>query len=418
MINKFKNCLRALSLTAVLLLTSCASQPFMDSLNQENYETIRKSTYLEGSSEIVTREEFEGYKSEIVKAIKGESTNIARIDNSVINQKIVVTPYKMTVEDLSPDVRIYIDDKKIDKKSENGMELVVLPGPHKIKYELITPYYKEDKEKTIDTSSFKDGKYKDKTGFGFKDFTIMTEDVGSFLVINDNSYMALQKGPNVIKNMPSANFPMYSKAENDENFVSETVNVDGSMKSITLKLTKRVNNDASLNTVNTKPVVITAPKKQGGQMNIPQENIPGLVMTEKGMMSNIGTLGISKDEENKMLDGILNNLEALNQGLDSDISNGGYGNSSNYIQSGSNLEFFIKQKIANEHEKPTGYNYNGMNIGQIVFSTKEEGYVDFTINIEETKEGVKVKDRQEKNRYYFIYEKDGSILFTRYEKIS
>lgn len=192
------------------------------------------------------------------------------MEKNVIGDKIIVKPFILTINDLSPDVRLFIDEKETNIKVENGMKVKVLPGKHRIKYQLITPYYKEDKEREVDTSNFIDGKLEEVSGFNFRDVTISTDDEGSFLVINNNSYMALNKGDNLVKNMPSVELEIYSKAENDENFVSEPVKISPGMNKANLKLTKRINTNSNLsNTQGKKTTIITVPKNTKVGQTVP-----------------------------------------------------------------------------------------------------------------------------------------------------
>ncbi|GEM_PF-6126778 len=404
-------------LIMLLFLTSCSKTPFRDSLEGENFETIRKSTYFEGRDEILTREEFEGYKSHIVSAING-SDSIARVENNVLGDRIVVKPFILKISDLSPETAVLVDGKQQGKKTGEDMEIILLPGRHTLSYRLDTTYYKEDKDREINTADFKEGVYSDSTGWKFRDFSISTEDEGSFLVINGSTYMKLAKGLNTVKNMPSVPLPIYSEADNDPNYRSEILNTDGTMDSAVLKLARQADQKPAANSTPGRTVVITAPKNtKPGQTFIQPQTIEGLETTSYGIPTNIQVLGLEKDKQDKLFDEVKKAAENIQKYLAEDITEGKYDLTYTYVQDGSNMDFWIKKKIEQEKtEEEDSFTLSSMTIHGIIFEDSEKGYVDFTSVIERTGEGIKTSQKTERFIYYFMKTSDGKILFTRYEK--
>lgn len=135
-------------------------------------------------------------------------------------------------------------------------------------------------------------------------------------------------------------------------------------------------------------------------------------------MTNISILSFSEEEDKKVLDGIELALNYLHQALDEDIARDSYGSLGEYVQGGSNLEFFLKQVIANEQVKATSYNVIAVETEAVVFSSENEGYVDHKIKIEDTKDGNKVGERIVNYRFHFLVGEDKVILFTRNEKVN
>lgn len=377
---KFRVLQWALLITALSILTACSGFKLKDSLEAGNFETIRYASHFSDSTEPLTREEFAEYKDMIVDAIKNNGANGITLKNTLKGEVLYISPFQLTISDLSPDLKIFLNNKllKSDYRT-NQVETILNPGKNELKFVLSTNYLNEEKVVNIDTANQPSRDLKLESGFGFRTLVVTSKEGGAYLNINGKDYILLDAGINRIGYIPSVALKLKTVAQGDPSLMSNEITLEKGMNEITFALTDQ----ATTQPVETGP---TQPVKTTAQGQTVPATTPGPLHADPVM-----------------------SVDLLLQAYINDLNSGHYNELKKYVLPGSALQKQWTNEIV--IGRGSTYIFLGTENPKITETSPTAGYIDVNTRIRVNTKDRKTTEPFLRYRYYFNIKTDGTILF-------
>lgn len=374
MIKKLHTVQWILLMTALLILSACSGFRLKDALAAGNFETIRYASHFTDSDDSLTREEFAEYKDLIVQAIKNNGANGITLKNTLKGEVLYISPFQLTITDLSPDLKILLNGKELQNDYRaNQVKTILNPGENEIKFVLSTNYLTEEKTVKIDTQDQPSRDLILASGFGFRTLTVTAKEAGSYLNINGQDYILLEAGINRIGYIPSLPLKIKTVSQTDPSLTSKEILVENGMNEAVFALTERATTqpmETGSTQVMTQPVVTAAP---GSTLPAGSGEIPHV-------------------------DPILS-VNRLLQAYVNDLNTGDYKELAQFVQPGSALEKQWKNEIV--AGRGSSYIFLGTENAKTTLLSDSKGFIDIHTRIRvHTKDG-KTKEPFLRYRYYF-----------------
>lgn len=369
---------------AGLLLTACSGFRLKDALEEGHLETIRYASFFEGSSEHLTREEFEVYKDSIMEAIEKddkEGREGIRLERSLKGEVLYISPYTVTISDLSPDLKIFLNGRELNNDyRSNAIKAVLNPGDNEIRFVLSSGYLEDEKTLILDTASQPGHDLTLSSGYGFRTVTVNSQDSQAYFNINGVDYMQLKSGMNRIEYIPSVPLTVKSVSQDGMGSSSKEIILEEGLDSISLKLTEQAS---------TKPMATGS----GETLTQPTTTDPSTKISH--------LTGTPADP-----------LEMVNELLQArmlDLNNGVYAEVTPYVLNGSNLA--EDWQLGLDPQNSDIHLFLGTENGRLTVITPTSGYVEVDVRMRTTDNAGTAEETFGRYRYYFNVTPEGNIGF-------
>lgn len=369
---------------AASLLTACSGFTLQEALEQGHFETIRYASFFEGSGDHLTREEFEVYKDTIIDAIAAGDKNYKegiRLERTLKGEVLYISPYEVTISDLSPDLRIYLNGKELDNDyRSNAIRAVLNPGDNELRFVLSTGYYEDEKTILLDTTSQDSHDLTLQSGYGFRTVTVTSSDPEAYLNINGLDYVKLKQGMNRVEYVPMVPLKLKS-VSSDNNLTSREITLTENQDAAAFELSERTA---------TKPMATGSGETltQAPSTGAPGGPSSGLAGTEADPLVEINKL-----------------LEARA----SDLNNGIHAEASMYVLAGSSLE--EEWQSALDPASDGEHLFLGTEDGRLTVLSHDTGYVEVNVRLRIARADDEVEETLSRYRYYFQVTPEGTIGF-------
>lgn len=368
-----------LLITSLLLLTACSGFRLKDALDAGNYETIRYASHFADSSASLTREEFEEYKDLIIEAIQKNGAPGFTFKNSLKGELLYISPFNITITDLSPDLKIFLNGKELrNDYRANQIKTILNPGVNELKFVMSANYLSQEKIIQLDTAKQPSREVKLESGFGFRTLTVNAAEAGSYLNINGKDYILLNQGINRIEYLPSIPLKVKTVSQTDPQLTSKEITIDSGTNEVSFALTERSSTQPA-ETGSTQ--VLTQPAQTSPPAATSTISYPDPVMS----------------------------VNLLLQAYVNDLNTGEYKELARYVVKGSALEKQWKNEIV--IGRGSTYIFLGTENAKTTIVSDNSGYVDINTRIRVFSKDGKTSEPYLRYRYFFNAPNANSVLF-------